>query len=98
MLYFPGEWQDKITRLVTSMNAKLNDQGRQLRSVVDFLAQRDGQENSVPGSSQISSASLRARLPCHSKHALRALDNDLANDDFLFRDLVRYSSQDMTCV
>ena len=31
---------------------------------------------------------LRARLPCHSRHALRALDNDLACDETLFRELV----------
>ena len=75
-----------MTRLMSKMNAKIDEQGVQLGTVVQFLANRDGSGSS--GMSQMNVVALRSRLPCHSKHTLRALDNDLSANDLLYRDLV----------
>lgn len=78
-----------MIRLLASMNGKMYEQARKLNAIFDMTARQGC--STEPSPSPVSSG-LRARLPCHSKHALRALDNEIGTDELLFRELVRLYS------
>ena len=84
---FAGEWQQQITFMVSNINGKVGEISRTQRAIMDIIA-KNGYNAAANAASPINTA-FRARLPCYSKHGLRALDNDLACDEALYRDMVR---------
>ena len=74
-----------MMKMMSVLNGRVREQGRQLTVIADLLMQQGGSPNPTAAKK----ATLRSRLPCHSKHALRALDNDIGADKVLFLELVR---------
>ena len=84
---FLAEWQQQMTFMMSTINGKVGEISRTQRAILDVIAKNGF--NPMANSANPINTAFRARLPCHSKHALRALDNDLGCDEALYRDIVR---------
>ena len=72
--------------MIAAIHGTVKENRRELRAMRDIVTQH-GLQKSGSACTPVSLA-LRCRLPVHSRADLRCLDNDLAADETLFRELV----------